>query len=78
MICYNCNEIITGDVFYGDDGLEPYCENCISLADEYYNNDDTIDTDNFYIGSDSMEDIKKCLNCNKPECVNCLRFINKC
>lgn len=35
-----------------------------------------IDTDNFYIGSDSPEDIKQCLNCTKSECNNCLRFKN--
>lgn len=25
---------------------------------------------------DSLEDIKKCLSCDKPECTNCLRWVN--
>ena len=35
-------------------------------------NEDEID----FISYDSIEDIKKCLSCDKPECTNCLRFIN--
>lgn len=35
-----------------------------------------IDTDNFYIGSDSPDDIKQCLQCEKEHCTNCLRFKN--
>lgn len=29
-----------------------------------------------YIGTDSQEDIKKCLTCEKSECNNCLKHKN--
>ena len=31
VTCYNCGEIIFDEIFYGDDGLEPYCEKCMIL-----------------------------------------------
>ena len=32
--------------------------------------------DQFYTGIDSKEDIKKCLQCTKEECDNCLKHKN--
>lgn len=34
------------------------------------------ENDDFNFMYDSLEDIKQCLNCSKPECTNCLRWKN--
>lgn len=38
------------------------------INDEY----DNFDRNEFFY--DTPEEIQMCLNCNRPECVNCLRF----
>lgn len=40
----------------------------INTYDEY----DNFDRNEFFY--DTPEEIQMCLNCNRPECVNCLRF----
>ena len=40
------------------------------------NTDQNQENNDFYFGYDSIEDIKKCLNCDKPKCTNCLYWKN--
>ena len=47
----------------------------LKVIDEIENTNTDNDISEF-LKYDSLEDINKCLHCDKPECTNCLRWIN--